>query len=121
MVKEFGEIEQKEFINQSFFLYHKSNTIKKTFITVLNKEISIYGSLSFFSGKKKLKSKKLKLFDVSNSLKFLVEKKVIRERLELHLAYLNGGIVNTSNQKIHDFSITRLGKRKKTMQSRKTP
>ena len=51
-VKEYGEIELKEFINQSFFLYDKSNTIKKTFITALNKEISIHGSFSFFSGKK---------------------------------------------------------------------
>ena len=51
-VKEYGEIELKEFINQSFFLYDKSNAIKKTFITALNKEISIYGSFSFFPGKK---------------------------------------------------------------------
>ena len=35
----------------------------------------------------------------------------------MHLAYLNGSVVNTSDQKIHDFSITRLGKRKKPMQA----
>ena len=52
---EFKAIPKKEFINESFFLYDKSNTIKRTFITALNKELSIYGSFSYFSGKKKQK------------------------------------------------------------------
>ena len=54
-VAEFKAIPKKEFINESFFLYDKSNTIKRTFITALNKELSIYGSFSYFSGKKKQK------------------------------------------------------------------
>ena len=54
-VEEFKAIPKKEFINESFFLYDKSNTIKRTFITALNKELSIYGSFSYFSGKKKQK------------------------------------------------------------------
>ena len=88
--------------------------IKKTFITALNKEISIYGSFNFFTGKKLVKEK-LNLLDVSNHLKFFVEKKSIRKNLKLHLAYINGSKVNTSDQKIHDFSITRFGKRKRNM------
>ena len=35
----------------------------------------------------------------------------------MHLAYLKRDVVNTSDQKIHDFSITRLEKRKKTVQT----
>ena len=54
-VAEFKTILKKEFINESFLLYDKSNTIKRTFITALNKELSIYGSFSYFSGKKKQK------------------------------------------------------------------
>ena len=77
-VKEFNAIPKKEFINESFFLYDKSNTIKKTFITALDKEISIYESFSYFSGKKAAKN--LKLLDISNHLKFLVEKKAIKKK-----------------------------------------
>ena len=34
----------KYFINESYFLYGKSDLIKETYITALNKKISIYGS-----------------------------------------------------------------------------
>ena len=55
-IKEFKAIPTKEFINESFFLYDKSNVIKRTFITALNKELSLYGSISYFSGKKAAKN-----------------------------------------------------------------
>ena len=55
------------------------------------------------------------MIDVSNNLKFFVEKKAIRKNLKLHLAYVNGSVVQTIDQKIHNFSITRLGKRQKNM------
>ena len=109
----FKAIPKKEFINKSFFLYDKSNTIKKTFITALNKEILIYRSFSYFSGKET--AKKLKLLEISNHLKFLVEKKAIKKKLKLSLAYVNGTVVKTNDQKIHNFSIIRLGKRQKNM------
>ena len=114
-VEEFKAIPKKEFINESFFLCDKSNTIKRIFITALNKELSIYGSLSYFSGRESAKN--IKLVDISNHLKFLVEKKTIRKNLKLHLAYVNEIVVKTKDQKIHDFSITRLGKRQKSMLS----
>ena len=75
-IAEYKAIPTKNFINESFFLYDKSNTIKKTFITALNKQLSIYGSFSYFSGNTSIKN--LKLLDVSNSLKFLVEKKALK-------------------------------------------
>ena len=53
-----------------FFLYDKSNLIKKT---AINKQLSLYGSFSYFSGKTSIKN--LKLIDVINSLKFLIKKK----------------------------------------------
>ena len=40
-----------DFIEESYFLYNKSNLIKESFITDINKLISIYGSISYF-GKK---------------------------------------------------------------------
>ena len=39
------------FMNESYFLYDKSNFIKETFITEINKKILIYRSISYF-GKK---------------------------------------------------------------------
>ena len=35
--------------------------------------------------------------------------------LKLHLPYVNGSVVQTTDQKIHNFSITLLGKRQKNM------
>ena len=39
------------FINESYFFYNKSDLIKETFITALNKKILIYGSISYFNKK----------------------------------------------------------------------
>ena len=36
------------FINKSYFLYNKSNVIEQTFVTEINKLISVYGSTSIF-------------------------------------------------------------------------
>ena len=52
---------------------------------------------------------------MNNLLKFLVEKKSLKDNLKLQIAYVNGSDINTEDKKIHDFSITRLGKRKKNM------
>ena len=95
------------------FLYNKSNTIKKTFITALNKQLSIYGSFSYFSGNVSIK--KLTLLEVSNALKFLIEKKVLKDNLKLQIAYVSGNEVRTEDKKVHQFSIMRLGKIQKNM------
>ena len=43
-LSEYRAIPTKNFINESYFLYGKSNFIKKTYITALNK----HSSLQFF-------------------------------------------------------------------------
>ena len=50
-ISEYNTIPTKNFINESFFLYDKSNLIKKTFVTAINKQLLLYGSFSYFSGK----------------------------------------------------------------------
>ena len=114
-IAEYKAIPTTNFINESYFLYDKSNLIKKTFVTAINKQLSLYGSFSYFSGKTSIKD--LKLIDVINSLKFFVEKKSIKDHLKLQIAYVNGSDVKTEDKKINDFSITRLGKRRKNMLS----
>ena len=110
-IKEYNATPTKSYINESFFLYDKSNTIKKTFVTAINKQLSLYGSFSYFLGKTSIKN--INLIDVNNSLKFLVEKKSLKDNLKLQIAYVSGSDINTEDKKIHDFSTTRLGKRKK--------
>ena len=45
-------IKKTQFIQGSYFLYAKGNVIKRSFITELNKFLSIYGSVSYFGQKK---------------------------------------------------------------------
>ena len=44
-----------------------------------------------------------------------MEKKSLKDNLKLQIAHVNGSEVKTNDKKIHDFSITKLGKRKKSM------
>ena len=39
------------FVNESYFLYDKSNVIEQTFITEINKLTTVYGSISYFNEK----------------------------------------------------------------------
>ena len=55
----------------------------------------------------------LKLLNSNNFLKFLVEKKSLKSNLRLQLAQIDRLEVKTSDNKIHHFSITKLGKRRK--------
>ena len=45
------------FVNESYFLYDKSDLVKEAYITVSNKKILIYGSISYFNKKKQQKMK----------------------------------------------------------------
>ena len=71
----------KNFINESYFLYNKSNLIKKTFITAINKQVSLYGSFSYFSEKTSISN--LKLLTSNDFLTFFVEKKSLKSNLRL--------------------------------------
>ena len=61
-----------DFTEETYFLYNKSNLIKESFITEVNKLISIYGSISNFGNKKSMKLPKLYL--AISPLKFDVKK-----------------------------------------------
>ena len=102
---------QKNFINESYFLYDKSYLIKKTFFTAINKTLSIYGSFSNFSGK--IAEKEIKLLDVSNFLKFYIERRSLKKSFNFQLAHINRKNPKIKDKKIHNFSITRLGKKRK--------
>ena len=60
------------YINESYFLYNKSELIKETFINALNKKVWIYGSISYFN--KKTENEIFKIITQEKYLKFYVEK-----------------------------------------------
>ena len=71
-IDEYNGVTIKQFINESYFLYDKSNLIMKTYVTALNKSVPTYGSFRYFQGK--TPNEKLTLVDAEKILKFLVEK-----------------------------------------------
>ena len=111
-IAEYKAIPTTNFINESYFLYDKSNLIKKTFVTAINKQLSLYGSFSYFSGKASIKN--LKLIDVINSPKFFVEKKSLKDHLKLQTAYVNDSDVKTEDKKYMIFQLLDLEKEGKT-------
>ena len=64
------------FLNESYFFYDKSNVIEQTFVTEINKLISVYGFLSFFNTKSV--NKKVQIVSFKNPLKFTVLKDMIK-------------------------------------------
>ena len=52
-MKKFNNVPAKNFINESYFLYDKSNLVKESYITAKNKKVSLYGSTSYFNNKTK--------------------------------------------------------------------
>ena len=59
-------------MNESYFLYYKSDLIKETYIAALNKRISIYDSISYID--KKTENEIFKLISLENLPKFFVKK-----------------------------------------------
>ena len=62
-----------DFVNESYFLHDKSNLIKETFITELNKTVLIYGSISYFAEKKQ-EDEIFQIISPKNYLEFFVTK-----------------------------------------------
>ena len=49
-------------------------------------------------------------------MKFFIEKKkALKDNLQLHLAYINVSNIETTDKEIHNFSIIKLGKRRRIM------
>ena len=104
---------KKYFINESYFLYDKSDLIKETYITVLNKNVSIYGSISYFN--KKTENEIFKIISPKNLLKFFVNKNTTRNNLSFQLTSISGNVPVLKDKKIHNLSLTRLGRKRKLL------
>ena len=92
-------------------MYDKSNLIKDTFITVLNKRILIYGSISCFN--KKAENEIFKIVSPEEFLKCYVDNDVKKNSLSFQLTNISEDIPKLNDSKIYDFFLTRIGEQKK--------
>ena len=102
-------------INESYFLYDKSNVIQHTFVTEISKLISVYGSISFFN--KKTVNGKVQVVFFQNPSKFTVLKDMIKNTLDFQLTKIDGNLPKLNDRKVHHFSLTEVGKKRKAQMS----
>ena len=78
-------------------MYDKNDLIKETYITALNKKISIYGSISYFN--KKTENEIFKIISPENLLKFFVKKNTNRDSLSFQLTSISGNLPTLTDKK----------------------
>ena len=99
------------YINESYFLHDKSDLIKETFITALNKKISIYSSISYFN--KRMEKKIFKTVTPEEILKFYVNKDTTKNSLSFQLTSVRGKLPKLKDKKIYNLSLTKKEKKQK--------
>ena len=107
-----NEKKQKQptkFFNKSFFLYDKSNIVKKSFLTEINKFLSIFGSITF-SGH--VKNNLLPISSSEKPIEFFLEANNLKDLLELQLTKIDGTFLQTKDKKLHEFFIVQIGKKR---------
>ena len=95
-IKNYNTVPAKYFINESYFLYDKSNLIKETYIFALNKRILRYGSICYFD--KKTENEILKIISPENLLKFIVKKNTNKDSLSSQLISVSGNLPVLKNK-----------------------
>ena len=69
-----------------------------TFITALNKQISIYGLFSYFQGK--IEEEQIRLLSAGNFLKFSVNRNTLKDELKFQLTNISGKNPKTKDKKL---------------------
>ena len=110
-VEKLNKILTDFYINGSYFLYDKIGFIDQTFITALNKKISIYGSISYFN--KKTINDITKIINLEEFLKLFVKKDTLKDSINFQLTNINGQIPQLRGSKIYNFSLSKIGKKRK--------
>ena len=111
VIKKLNDVPVKYFVNESYSLYDKSDLIEETFITAIQKKSLIYGSISYFGTK--TESEIFKIVSPEEYLKFFVDKDKNKNSLSFQLTDISGKITKLKNKKVHNFSLTRIGKKRK--------
>ena len=105
-------------LQEGYFLYDDTNIVKETFISELEKKVSLTGSISYFD--KVNSENKIELISFKNKLKFEVKKNTLLEELTLQLSptFSNKKIKLTKND-INNFAILIVPKQEEAGQKRK--
>ena len=99
------------FVNKSYCLHNKSNLIKQKFITEIKKLLSIYGSIRYFH--KKGTNQTAQIISFNDPLKFFVSNNTIKNSLDFKLTKTNGSLPQIRDKKVHNFSFTEIGTKRK--------
>ena len=97
-------------MQESYFIYDRSSLVKPSFISELNKFLPIYCSVSNFSEKKRKKSK---IISAANQKKKIYQKIDGKSELLVQIAKVSGQKIQTMDQKIHNFQLTKTGEKRK--------
>ena len=100
------------FVKESYFLYDKSNMIEQTFITEINKLISVYNSISYFC--KKSANESVNIVSFNNPLTFSAVKDTVKNMLSIELTIIDATLPALTNKKIHGLSLTEIGIKRKS-------
>ena len=100
------------FVKESYFLYDKSNMVEQTFITEINKLISVYNSISYFG--KKSANESVNRVSFNNPLTFSAVKGTIKNTLSFELTKIDATLPALTNKKIDGLSLTEIGIKRKS-------
>ena len=99
------------YINESYFLYDKSDLVKETFITELNRKVLIYDFISYFN--KKTENEIFRIVPPENYLNFYVERDAIKNNLNFQLTSVSGPLPKLKDKKVYNFSLSQIGEKRK--------
>ena len=96
-------------MQEPYFIYDHRTLVKPSFISELNKFLPIYCSVRNFSEKKK--EKKSKIISATNQKIFFIKKSTEKSELSVQIAKVSGQKIETTDQKIHNFRLAKIGKK----------
>ena len=85
--------------------------MKQTSVTEINKLLSIYDSIGYFDKKRKKQDRQIISFN--NPLKFFVSNDTVKNSLNFKLTKINGSLPAIRDKKVHNFSFTEIGSKRK--------
>ena len=86
--------------------------IEQTFITEINKLISVYNSISYFC--KKSANESVNIVSFNNPLTFSAVKDTVKNMLSIELTIIDATLPALTNKKIHGLSLTEIGIKRKS-------
>ena len=85
--------------------------IEQTFITEINKLISVYGSISYFDKKSLIEI--VQIVSFNNPLRLSMVEDIVKNTLNFQLTKIDVTLQLLNNKKIHNFSFIKVGSKRK--------